>query len=65
VDLQIDGAVSPDQGATPEEKRGLGALQESEARRAQESFREIADALEHRFAFVAGAAFAHKEAQQE
>ena len=46
--------------SAPDEVRGLGHLQASEARDAEDSFRGIASSLEQRFAFSAGAAFPHR-----
>jgi hypothetical protein len=58
----MDQSASPAQPSrsAPDEVRGLGRLQASEARDAEESFRRIASALEQRFPFNAGAAFPHR-----
>jgi hypothetical protein len=65
VELQFNKPVHPRAWAGPDETRGLGGLQQSEARAAQERFRQIAQALEHRFAFVAGAVFPHEVSRPE
>jgi hypothetical protein len=65
VDLEVNGPAPSDGAPEPEDTRGLGAHQASEARTAQERFRQIAQALDQRFAFVAGAVFPHKESRPE
>jgi predicted Ser/Thr protein kinase len=63
--LHVDGPVPTDAPAEPDDIRGLGTLQQSEARTAQECFQQIAESLRGRFDFVAGAVFPHRESRQD
>ena len=65
ADLEISSSARSVQRAKPGETRGLGKVQESEARAAQEGFRQLAVSLEQRFDFVAGAVFPHRQSRQE
>jgi hypothetical protein len=59
VDLLNGGAVLATATKDDDERR-LGRLESSDARAGEESFRQVAQALERRFAFTAGVAFPHR-----